>query len=68
MLSLLTAIIVYTIRQSLFRQPIKWQNLVYIIVLVLYTNPILEQSIAKLSNGKNLPYNFLINSLMLKVS
>lgn len=48
MLSVITAIIVYVIRQVLFKQPIKWQYTFYIAILVLYTKPILEQCMNKL--------------------
>jgi len=49
MLSVITAIIVYVIRQNLLKEPIKWQYMVYIAILVLYTKPILEQCINKLA-------------------
>ncbi len=48
MLSVITAIIVYVIRQNLLRERIKWQYMIYIIILVMYTKPIIEQALIKL--------------------
>jgi len=48
MLSVITAIIVYVIRQVLLKKPVKWQDVIYIAILVLYTKPILEQALIKL--------------------
>ena len=51
MLSVITAIIVYVIRQNLLKKPVKWQDIIYIAILVLYTKPAIEQSIVKLNIG-----------------
>lgn len=48
MLSVITAIIVYVMRQILLKQPIKWQYMVYIAILVLYTKPVIEQCMNRL--------------------
>ena len=48
MLSVITAIIVYVIRQVLLKKPVKSQDLIYIAILVLYTKPVIKQALIKL--------------------
>lgn len=50
MLSVIASIIVYVLKQYICQDIVKWQHLVYIMVLMLYTKPVLEQAINKLIN------------------
>lgn len=44
---ILSFIIVYVIKQRLFKQKIKIQHIVYIVILTLWTRPILQQSLER---------------------
>ena len=48
MLSVITSIIIYVLKQYICQDVVKWQHLVYIMVLMLYTKPVLEQALIKL--------------------
>jgi len=50
MLSVIASIIVYVLKQYICQDVVKWQHIVYIMVLMLYTKPVLEQAINKLIN------------------
>ena len=46
-LKILSFIIVYVIKQRLFKQKIKIQHIIYILILTLWTRPILQQSLER---------------------
>jgi hypothetical protein len=46
-LKILSFIIVYIIKQRLFKQKIKIQHIIYILILTLWTRPILQQSLER---------------------
>lgn len=46
-LKILSFIIVYVIKQRLFKQKIKIQHIVYILILTLWTRPVLQQSLER---------------------
>jgi hypothetical protein len=46
-LKTLSFIIVYIIKQRLFKEQIKIQHIVYILILTLWTRPILQQSLER---------------------
>jgi len=50
MFSVIASIIVYVLKQYICQDVVKWQHIVYIMVLMLYTKPVLEQAINKLIN------------------
>ena len=43
----LSFIIVYIIKQRLFKEQIKIQHIIYILILTLWTRPILQQSLER---------------------
>lgn len=46
-LKTLSFIIVYIIKQRLFKEQIKIQHIIYILILTLWTRPILQQSLER---------------------
>lgn len=44
---ILSFIIVYVIKQRLFKQKIRIQHIVYILILTLWTRPVLQQSLER---------------------
>ena len=48
MFSVIASIIVYVFKQYICQDVVKWQHIVYIIILMLYTKPVLEQALIKL--------------------
>ena len=48
MFSVIASIIVYVLKQYICQDIVKWQHIVYIIILILYTKPVLEQALVKL--------------------
>jgi len=46
-LKILSFIIVYVIKQRLFKQKIKIEHIVYILILTLWTRPVLQQSLER---------------------
>jgi hypothetical protein len=50
MLSVIASIMVYVLKQYICQDVVKWQHIVYIMILMLYTKPVLEQAINKLAN------------------
>jgi len=48
MLSVIASMIVYVLKQYICQDVVKWQHLVYIMILILYTKPVLEQALIKL--------------------
>lgn len=46
-LKILSFIIVYVIKQRLFKQKIRIQHIVYILILTLWTRPVLQQSLER---------------------
>jgi hypothetical protein len=46
-LKILSFIIVYIIKQRLFKEKIKIQHIIYILILTLWTRPILQQSLER---------------------
>lgn len=50
MLSVIVSVMVYVLKQHICQDVVKWQHIVYIMVLMLYTKPVLEQAINKLIN------------------
>jgi len=46
-LKILSFIIVYVIKQRLFKQKVRIQHIVYILILTLWTRPILQQSLER---------------------
>ena len=48
MLSVIASIIVYVLKQYICQDVVKWQHIVYIMILMLYTKPVFEESLLKL--------------------
>jgi hypothetical protein len=48
MLSVIASIVVYVLKQYICQDVVKWQHIVYIMVIMLYTKPVLEQAINRL--------------------
>lgn len=46
-LKILSFIIVYVIKQRLFKQKVRIQHIVYILILTLWTRPVLQQSLER---------------------
>ena len=46
-LKILSFIIVYVIKKSLFKQKVRIQHIVYILILTLWTRPVLQQSLER---------------------
>ncbi|UXM65481.1 hypothetical protein [Megaira polyxenophila phage MAnkyphage_25.80] len=46
-LKILSFIIVYVIKQRLFKQKVRIQHIVYILILTLWTKPVLQQSLER---------------------
>ena len=49
MLSVIVSVMVYVLKQYICQDVVKWQHIVYIMVIMLYTKPVLEQAIVKLT-------------------
>ena len=48
MLSVIVSVMVYVLKQYICQDVVKWQHIVYIMVIMLYTKPVLEQAINRL--------------------
>ena len=46
-LKILSFIIVYVIKQRLFKQKVRIQHILYILILTLWTRPVLQQSLER---------------------
>lgn len=49
MLSVIVSVMVYVLKQYICQDVVKWQHIVYIIILMFYTKPVLEDAIVKLT-------------------